>query len=91
MTADRIASRLNHYRWPDGSVTPGSPIQNYAQACAEYEITRRRVGWVKRRVTLERASDGLGFIVGDGHNCPVLRATPGNISPHPGEIEILGK
>jgi len=87
MTNESIGSRLDHHRWPDGSVSSGSPIYNYAQACALYE-RRRRASRATERVTLERAYDGLGFLVGDSWNSPdVIRATPGNVYPHPGVLE----
>lgn len=87
-----IGSRLNHYRWPDGSISPGSPILNYAQACALYEIRRRldtRLGGPVSRITLEEASDGLGYFVGgDSWDRIPCRATPGNRYPHPGDVEV---
>ena len=85
-----IASRLNHYRWPDGSMSPGDPIWNYAQACAVYE-QRRRAGRLTTRVRLLAAEDGLGFVVDDGfRGGDGLRATPGNVYPHPGDVEYQG-
>lgn len=88
-TANSIASRLDHYRWTDGSVTPGTPVQNYAQACAVYE-RRRRAYLPTARVRLRAADDGLGFVVDDSFCGSFCRATPGNVYPHPGNVEYQG-
>jgi len=83
MSSESIGTRVI-YLW---KIFPGDPILNYAQACALYE-RRRRASRVTERVTLERAYDGLGFLVRDSWNSPdIIRATPGNVYPHPGVLE----
>lgn len=65
---------------------------DYAMACAIYERTRRRLNgsdpWARKRVVLEATPDGKGFTVNHDFNSRrEIRATPGNLYPHPGVLE----
>lgn len=72
-----VASRLDHYTWPDGSVEPGTPVYDYAGACALYEARRRSLP-ATFRVALRPAHD-VGFCVDSSFSPGWIRATPGNV------------